>query len=79
VYYVLNIGLSKFKLVVRNDSASMRCDHCRGQLGPNVQLYWRMRFCSAKCVCAYQQRLSPETQQKIVTLDDAVQSWKIAS
>jgi hypothetical protein len=28
---------------------------------------------------AYQLRLSPETQWKIVTLDDAVQSWKIAS
>jgi hypothetical protein len=75
---VLNVRLSMFKLVVRN-AASMRCDYCRGQLGPNVQLYWRMRFCSTKCMCAYQLRLSPETQRKIVTLDDAVQSWKIAS
>jgi len=76
VYYVLNVNLSKFKLAVRNDSASMRCDYCRGQLGLNVQVYWRMPFCSTKCMCAYQQRLSSETQKKIIKLD---QSWKIAS
>ena len=76
---MLNVGFSKLKLVARNDSASMRCDHCRGQLGRNIHLYWHMRFCSTKCIGAYQQRLLPETQQKIIKLDDPVQSLKIAS
>ena len=46
----------------------LRCDHCRGQLGIIVQPYWRMRFCSTACMSEYQQRLSNETQLKILTL-----------
>ena len=35
----------------------------------SVHRYWRMRFCSAACMNAYQQRLSPDTQQKIYEID----------
>lgn len=50
-------------------SASSQCDYCRSKLGSRVHLYWRMRFCSLACVSAYQQRLSPQTRQKILRLD----------
>src|SRR5207248_7361762 len=49
-------------------AALLRCDHCRGQLGVTVQRYWRMRFCSTACISEYQQRLSTETQLKVLTL-----------
>jgi hypothetical protein len=50
-------------------SASIRCDHCRAQLGSRVHRYWHMRFCSSACMSAYRERLSPDTQRKIVRLD----------
>jgi len=43
----------------------MRCDHCRGPLGPFVHRYWRMRFCSKACEAAYLARLNPQTRQKL--------------
>jgi hypothetical protein len=45
-----------------------RCDHCRKLLGVIVHRYWRMRFCSADCVIAYQRRLDEETKAKISLL-----------
>jgi hypothetical protein len=33
-----------------------------------VRRYWRMRFCSAGCVQAYQQRLQDNTKDKIAKL-----------
>jgi hypothetical protein len=47
----------------------LRCDHCRGRLGFDTQLYWRMRFCSSACVADYQRRLAEETKEKIRRLD----------
>ena len=35
----------------------IRCDHCCGSLGLIIHRYWRMRFCSANCLQAYQYRL----------------------
>jgi hypothetical protein len=48
---------------------TLRCDHCREQLGPIVQRYWRMRFCSEACKAAYQGRLGESTRHKIGRLD----------
>jgi hypothetical protein len=48
---------------------TLRCDHCRRELGLNVQHYWRMRFCSSACMAVYQQRLTKETKEKIRRLD----------
>ena len=48
---------------------TLRCDHCRGQLGIIVHRYWRMRFCSAACAQAYEQRLRGETRTKIRLLN----------
>lgn len=50
---------------------TMRCDHCRGPLGLISHRYWRMRFCSAACKDAYQQRLNDATKAKIHRLDCA--------
>jgi hypothetical protein len=47
---------------------TLRCDHCRRPLGPMVRRYWRMRFCSAGCVQAYQRRLADGTKDKIAKL-----------
>jgi hypothetical protein len=47
---------------------TLRCDHCRGPLGLMVHRYWRMRFCSAGCVQAYQRRLQNDTKDKIAKL-----------
>ena len=44
---------------------TIRCDHCRGSLGLTLHRYWRMRFSSAKCVQAYQNRLYDLTMVKI--------------
>jgi hypothetical protein len=44
---------------------TIRCDHCRGSLDLTLHRYWRMRFCSAKCVQAYQHRLHDLTMVKI--------------
>jgi hypothetical protein len=60
-------------------SAFLCCDHCRGKLKFPVHRYWHMRFCSAACMRAYQQRLSPRTQQKIFEIDGDGAAWKAAS
>jgi hypothetical protein len=57
------------KRIDRVVSISPCCDHCRGKLRFGVHRYWHMRFCSAACMNAYQQRLSPDTQQKIYEID----------
>jgi hypothetical protein len=49
-----------------------RCDYCRGKFGLIVHRYWQMRFCSAVCTQAYQQRLHDETKGKIGGLNGAV-------
>jgi hypothetical protein len=43
----------------------MRCDHCRKAFGLILHRYFRMRFCSADCLNAYQSRLSDLTMIKI--------------
>jgi hypothetical protein len=63
-----------FSLVLpaRNSSRSariLRCDHCREELGLDIQRYCHMQFCSPACMAAYQQRLAPETKIKIHRLD----------
>jgi hypothetical protein len=47
----------------------LRCDHCREELGLDIQRYCHMQFCSSACMAAYQQRLAPETKIKIYQLD----------
>jgi hypothetical protein len=77
-----NFDFLKFTLITGSDpvsSASFRCDHCRAELGFRAHCYWRMRFCSANCVGAYQKRLSTGTQEKIVKLDVNHTSLKMAS
>jgi hypothetical protein len=66
---------------VNGDSSSLSlcCDHCRGKLRFGVHRYWRMRFCSAACMNAFQKRLSQDTQQKIYEIDRYRPSWKAAS
>jgi uncharacterized protein YbaR (Trm112 family) len=59
--------------------SSLCCDYCRGKLSFNSHRYWRMRFCSAACTKAYQQRLFPHTRQKIHEIDRYLPSWKEAS
>jgi hypothetical protein len=77
-----NFHFPKFTLIAGSNSvnsASLRCDHCRDELGSRVHHYWLMRFCSANCVGAYQKRLSPGAREKIVKLDVDHTSLKIAS
>jgi len=50
-------------------SKPMRCDHCRKSFGLIPHSFWRMRFCSADCLTAYQRRLDKETIAKIRRLD----------
>jgi hypothetical protein len=50
---------------------TIRCDYCRGKFGLIVHRYWRMRFCSAVCARAYEQRLHDETKAKIRDLAGA--------
>jgi hypothetical protein len=57
-------------------SAQLRCDHCRGKLRFVEHRYWNMRFCCAACMSTYRQRLSPETQEKILALDLCGPFWK---
>lgn len=64
--------LAYFKLPLRSEllvSVSLRCDHCREELGLDVHRYWHMRFCSPPCMTAYQHRLAEETKMKIRRLD----------
>jgi hypothetical protein len=42
----------------------MRCDHCRKSFGLIIHRFWRMQFCSADCLTAYQRRLDKETMAK---------------
>ena len=46
----------------------MRCDHCRKSFGLIRHRYFRMRFCSADCLSAYQRRLADLTIIKIRSL-----------
>ena len=50
-------------------SRPMLCDHCRRSFGLITHSFWRMRFCSADCLTAYQRRLDKETVAKIRRLD----------
>jgi hypothetical protein len=50
-------------------SSPMRCDHCRKSFGLILHRYFRMRFCSADCLAAYQDRLSDLTMVKIRCLE----------
>jgi hypothetical protein len=59
--------------------SSLCCDHCREKLGLQVHRYWRMRFCCAVCVNAYQRRLSQDAQRKIYEIDTYGPSWKATS
>jgi hypothetical protein len=52
-----------------SDSSPMRCDHCRKSFGLILHRYFRMRFCSAGCLAAYQDRLSDLTMVKIRCLE----------
>jgi hypothetical protein len=47
----------------------MRCDHCRKSFGLILHRYFRMRFCSADCLNAYQRRLDGLTMVKIRSLE----------
>jgi hypothetical protein len=47
----------------------MRCDHCRKSFGLILHRYFRMRFCSADCLSAYQRRLDGLTVTKIESLE----------
>ena len=47
----------------------MRCDHCRKSFGLILHRYFRMRFCSAECLSAYQRRLDGLTMIKIRSLE----------
>jgi hypothetical protein len=48
---------------------SLHCDHCRGDFGRIVHVYWQMRFCSQTCGDSYQSRLADDTKAKIHRLD----------
>jgi hypothetical protein len=58
---------------------TLKCDHCRGNLGPRIHRYWQMRFCSQACVAAYQHRLGEDTRMKIKRLDFATPERPIIS
>jgi hypothetical protein len=53
----------------RSHASPMRCDHCRKSFGLILHRYFRMRFCSADCLAAYQERLSDLTMVKIRCLE----------
>jgi hypothetical protein len=53
---------------------TLRCDHCRNELGLDIHRYWRMQFCSGACMTAYQQRLAEITRIKIRNLDLSARS-----
>jgi hypothetical protein len=53
---------------------TLRCDHCREELGLNVHRYWQMHFCSTACMTEYQQRLASETKVKISLLEASRES-----
>jgi hypothetical protein len=47
----------------------VRCDHCRKSFGLILHCYFRLRFCSADCLKAYQGRLAELTMMKIQHAD----------
>ncbi len=54
-------------------AATFRCDHCCRLLGSRVDHCWYdMRFCSAACIAAYQQRLDEQTKAKIRLFDSTM-------
>jgi hypothetical protein len=53
----------------RRSHEPMRCDHCRKSFGLILHRYFRMRFCSADCLSAYQRRLDDLTMIKIRSLE----------
>jgi len=53
----------------RSQPEAMRCDHCRKPFGLILHRYFRMRFCSADCLTAYQGRLDDLTVIKIRCLE----------
>jgi hypothetical protein len=57
---------------------TLRCDHCREELGPSVHRYWHMHFCSLACTTEYQRRLAPETKVKISRLEASRESLAAA-
>jgi hypothetical protein len=57
---------------------TLRCDHCRGELGLLTRRYWRMRFCSEACKQAYQRRLGESTRDKIGRLDRGARNGHLA-
>jgi hypothetical protein len=57
------------RLALGPSAMTIKCDYCRGSVGPNVHHYWRMRYCSAECLKAYQCRLDTETVGKIGILE----------
>jgi hypothetical protein len=78
----LRFGFPTFRLIAGSKSFSSsprHCDYCRAALGSRVHDYWRMRFCSEKCMAAYQSRLSADTREKILQLDVNRDSLKMAS
>ena len=50
-------------------SEPMRCDRCRKSFGLILHRYFRMRFCSADCLEAYQRCLDELTMMKIQRVD----------
>ena len=57
---------------------TLRCDHCREELGLSVYRYWHMQFCSLACMTEYQRRLAPETKVKISQLEALQESLAAA-
>jgi len=57
------------EMTARSHASPMRCDHCRKSCGLILHRYFRMRFCSADCLAAYQDRLSDLTMVKIRCLE----------
>jgi hypothetical protein len=53
----------------KTSASRMRCDHCRKSFGMILHRYFRMRFCSADCLSAYQDRLNELTMVKIRCLE----------
>ena len=50
-------------------SETARCDYCRKSFGLILHRYYRMRFCSADCLKAYQGRLDDLTMSRIQRVD----------
>jgi hypothetical protein len=57
---------------------TLRCDHCREELGLSIYRYWHMQFCSSACTTEYQRRLATETKVKICKLEASRESLAAA-